>query len=50
MVTGSSSLEVTGGFTWLVTPGSRGMRRGAFKLTRTSTVIKKKKKPGKHAI
>ena len=31
-------------FTWSLTLGPRGISRGARKLTRTSTVIKKKKK------
>ena len=39
---GSSSLGGTGGFTRLVTPGPCGISRGARKLARTSTVIKKK--------
>ena len=41
MVTGSSPLRTTSGFTRLLTSGSCGISRGARKLARTSTVIKK---------
>ena len=46
MVIGSNSLRATGGFTWLLTSGPRGISRGARKLARIarfSTVIPKKK-------
>ena len=42
MVTSSSSLRATVGFTRPLTSGSRGISRGARKLAQTSTVIKKK--------
>lgn len=44
LVTGSNPLRVTRGFTWSLTSGPHGISHGAHKLTRTSTVIKKKKK------
>ena len=41
MVTGSSLLKATGGFTWSLTSGSRGVSRSVHKLVLTPTIIKK---------